>query len=403
MIQNLTLSFQLKRNKQRKDGKAPIYLRITLDGARFENSTHRYVEPNLWDSAQQRVKGRSEAARVINNYLSEIDTSVYRHYNNLLTRNKPIILDDLQNVVKPDRANQRTILKVFEENNKLIKLEEGQKYAPTTVRQYGTTMERLKEFIKKQYSADDIVLENIDVNFIRLFEIHLRSEYNSKDNTAMKYLKQLKKVIHYAMELGYLDKDPFLNYKTAFKETNRGFLNADELKRIETKNINIDRLDRVRDIFVFVCYTGLSYSDLKNLSRTNITKGIDGTDWLIYVREKTGVRASIPLLPQAKDILDKYADDPECTTAKMLLPVKSNQKLNAYLAEIADICGISKHITMHLGRHTFATTVTLTNGVPIETVQKMLAHKNISTTMIYSKVVDSKISADMENLKAKIS
>jgi site-specific recombinase XerD len=218
----------------------------------------------------------------------------------------------------------------------------------------------------------------------------------------MKYLKQLKKVVHYAMELGYLGRDPFFGYKTAYKEVTRGYLTAEELKRIETKKLHIKRLDQVRDIFVFVCYTGFSYSDLKALNPESVVKGIDGKNWFIYEREKTGVRTSIRILPTAQAIIDKYKDDPVCVTNKQLLPVKSNQKLNAYLSELAALCEIDKHITMHLGRHTFATTVTLTNGVPIETVQKMLGHKNLSTTQIYSKVVDTKISEDMEKLAKRI-
>ena len=241
------------------------------------------------------------------------------------------------------------------------------------------------------------------MSFIRRYDIFLRTAYSVDHNTAMKYLKHLKKVIHFAMELGYIDRDPFFQYKTAYKEVNRGYLTADELKRIEEKEFRIKRLDQVRDVFVFVCYTGLSYSDLKKATTGSITKGIDGNNWIIYEREKTGVRASIPILPQAQAIIDKYSDDPECVANNMLLPVKSNQKLNSYLGEIAELCEIDKHITMHLGRHTFATTVTLTNGVPIETVQKMLGHKNLSTTTIYSRVVDSKILDDMSKLMKRIS
>jgi site-specific recombinase XerD len=382
MIQNLCTCYQIKKNKQKGDGKVPIYLRVTLDGERFENSTHRYIDPNSWDQSQQKVKGRSEAAKVVNNYLSELNTSVLRHYNQLLNDNIRVTIDDLKNSFKPDRANQISILHVFEENNELIKLEEGEKYAKSTVSQYNTTFERLKNFIIKKYGVNDILLDSIDLNFIRRFEIYLRTEHNTGGNTAMKYLKQLKKVIHYVMELGYLDKDPFYNYKTAFKETNRGFLTPDELIRIEEKKFRIERLDRVRDVFVFVCYTGLSYSDLKNLTPASITKGIDGKNWIIYLREKTGIRASIPILPPAQAIIDKYKNDPECNACNKLLPIKSNQKLNSYLSEIAELCEVDKHVTMHLGRHTFATTVTLTNGVPIETVQKMLGHKNLSTTQI---------------------
>lgn len=200
------------------------------------------------------------------------------------------------------------------------------------------------------------------------------------------------------MEMGYLDRDPFLTHKTAYKNLTREFLTADELHRIETHTFRIRRLEQVKDVFLFVCYTGLAYSDLKGLTRDNLSKGIDGKTWITYERNKTGIQARIPLLPMAQVLIDKYQDDPECNADNKILPVKSNQKLNSYLTEIAEICDISKNITMHLGRHTFATTVTLTNGVPIETVSKMLGHTSIKTTQIYSKVIDSKISKEMDEL-----
>lgn len=230
----------------------------------------------------------------------------------------------------------------------------------------------------------------------------MKTKYSISHNTVMKHLKQLKKVIHFAMLIGFMERDPFFQHKTASKEVSRGYLSIDELSKIENHVFRIKRLEQVRDIFIFVCYTGLAYSDLKLLTRESISKGIDGKNWIIYYREKTGVRASIPLLSQALAIIDKYNDDPECLSGNKLLPIKSNQKLNSYLSEIAELCEIDKHITMHLGRHTFATTVTLTNGVPIETVSKMLGHTSIKTTQIYSKVVDTKISKDMEQLESTL-
>ena len=274
------------------------------------------------------------------------------------------------------------MVQVFEMNNSLIKQEEGQKYSRSTIDQYSTTLERLKVFLNKEYDSNDIALSSLDLLFIRRFEIYLKTKYEIVHNTAMKHLKQLKKVIHFAMLIGYMDRDPFFQHKTASKEVNRGYLTTDELSRIENHKFRIRRLEQVCDVFLFVCYTGLSYSDLKLLKPDSLTKGIDGKNWIIYEREKTGVRASIPLLPQAQAIIDKYKSDPECNSDNKLLPIKSNQKLNSYLLEIAELCEIDKHITMHIGRHTFATTVTLTNGVPIETVSKMLGHTSLKTTQI---------------------
>jgi len=252
--------------------------------------------------------------------------------------------------------------------------------------------------MENEYECKDMVLTKLDLTFIRKFEIYLKTEFKIHHNTVMKHLKQLKKVIHFAMELGYLERDPFLNHKTAYKNVTRDFLTSDELNRYETHTFRIKRLDQVRDVFLFVCYTGLSYSNLKSLSRDNISKGIDGKNWIAYERRKTAVQARIPLLPMAQQLIDKYKDDPECNADNKILPVKSNQKLNSYLSEIAVLCDINKNITMHIGRHTFATTVNLTNGVPIESVSKMLGHTSIKTTQIYSKVIDTKISKEMDDL-----
>lgn len=402
MEYDLSILFYTKNSKKNKAGKAPIYCRITVNGSRIELSTNESVEPDKWDRIKQRVKGKSELIRTINTHLDQIESKVKSVFNRSVESDETITSEILKDLITGKRKKKYFLIKVFEENNDLTKQQEGQKYSKSTVRQYGTTLTRLKEFLQQKYNVTDIELDKLDVNFIRRFEIYLRTKYSNGDNTAMKYLKQLKKVVHYAMELGYLDRDPFRSYSTPFSEVNRGYLTTDELKRIEEKKFRITRLDQVRDVFVFVCYTGLSYSDLKKLKPGSIRKGIDGKNWIIYEREKTGVRASIPILPPAQNILDKYKDDPECVANGMLLPVKSNQKLNSYLTEIAELCEIDKHVTMHLGRHTFATTVTLTNGVPIETVQKMLGHKNLSTTQIYSKVVDTKISEDMEKVEVKL-
>lgn len=399
---DLSILFFLKKGKKDKAGKAPIYVRITVNGERTELSANEKVELDKWDSATQRVKGRSELSRTTNNHLDIIENQLKTHFNRLIENNELISAIILRDIFNGKNQKEHFLISTFEENNKLIELEEGDKYSRSTINQYITTLQRLALFVQKEYKIPDISLSKIDLTFIRRFDIFLKTQYHIDRNTVIKHLKQVKKVIHFAMELGYIERDPFLQYKTAYKEVNRGYLTADELKRIEKKKFRIKRLDEVRDVFVFVCYTGLSYSDLKELNTGSITKGIDGKNWIIYEREKTGVRASIPLLPPAQKIIDKYKADPECVAKNLLLPIKSNQKLNSYLSEIAELSEINKHVTMHLGRHTFATTVTLTNGVPIETVQKMLGHKNLSTTSIYARVVDTKISEDMGKVEEKL-
>lgn len=402
MQYDLSILFFLKKGQVDKKGLIPIYLRITINGERAEISTNRKIELIKWDTIQQRAKGRAESARVLNDHLDNLHNRVNRDFNSYNEKCEEITSSILRDSLIGKNVKKYYLTQVFEMNNALIKQEEGQKYSRSTIDQYTTTLERLKLFLNQEYACNDIVLSSLDLLFIRRFEIFLKTNYGIVHNTVMKHLKQLKKVIHFAMLIGYMERDPFFQHKTASKEVSRGYLTADELNRIETHRFRIRRLEQVRDVFIFVCYTGLSYSDLKLLKSDSLTKGINNKNWIIYEREKTGVRASIPLLPPAQAIIDKYKTDPECIADNKLLPIKSNQKLNSYLAEIAELCEISKHVTMHLGRHTFATTVTLTNGVPIETVSKMLGHTSLKTTQIYSKVVDTKISNDMISLEQKL-
>lgn len=406
MQYDLSILFHLQKGKENKKGEVPIYLRITVNGKRAELSTNESIIISQWDSGLQRAKGRSEVARTLNDHLDNLKNRVRKEFNSLIEKDEVISADILKDMLTGKYLKHYYLVDIFEKNNKLVELEVGSKYTKDTFVRYQISIERLKAFIQKEYNTTDIKLEDLNHGFIHRYEAFLRTEYDCTHNTVMKYLKHLKKVIHFAMKMGYIERDPFFQYQTAYNEAIRGYLTAEELKSIEAKKFRIPRLERVKDVFVFVCYTGLSYSDLIELTPDSITKGIDGKNWIIYHRKKTGVRASIPLLSPAQAIVEKYRIDSECIAQNQLLPVISNQKLNAYMVEIADLCDISKHVTMHVGRHTFATTVTLTNGVPIETVSKMLGHTSLKTTQIYSKVVDTKISEDMgkieERLKSKI-
>ncbi len=401
MKYDLSILFTLKMGKIDKKGHAPIYLRITLNGERAEITTNRRIEVAKWDTSSHRAKGRSEEARNLNTCLDNLENKVNRDYNSMIEKDEEISAEILRDVLTGKNIKKYFLIPVFEMNNKLIALEKGDKYSQSTIDQYKTTLERLKIFLNQEYDCLDYELSKLDIIFIRRFDIFLKTKYLIEQNTIMKHLKQLKKVIHFAMLLGYINKDPFLSYKTASKQSSREYLTQDELSRIENHEFKIKRLDRVKDVFLFVCYTGFSYSDLFILTPESVTKGIDGKNWIIYEREKTGVRAPIPLLTPAQIIITKYKNDPECQVENKLLPVISNQRLNSYLTEIADLCGINKNITMHIGRHTFATTVTLTNGIPIETVSKMLGHSSLKTTQIYCKVNDTKISKDMGELESK--
>jgi site-specific recombinase XerD len=402
MDYNLTSHFYLKSGKLNAKRQAPIYLRLTLNGLRTEISTNQSILHDNWNKLTERAKGNREETRILNNYLDSLGLKVTKHFTDLLNTGQYFDINDLRDCINGKGKINKTLIQVFDENNKLMKQEEGRKFVRNTVDRYFISIERLRRFVREEYGMQDIPLDRLNYQFIQRYELFLRTKYANHHNTIMNYIKQLKKVIHLAMVYGYIERDPFREFKTTYQDPNRPYLTQPELEIIENKEIKIERLRVVRDIFLFMCYTGLSYADLARLTPSDISTGIDGGKWIIGERNKTGIRFSVPLLPKALDILEKYQDYPERAVKNTILPMRSNQKLNSYLEEIADICGITKNLTCHIARHTFATTVTLTNGVPIETVSKMLGHKNLHTTQIYSKVIDKKISEDMEDLKKRL-
>jgi site-specific recombinase XerD len=254
-----------------------------------------------------------------------------------------------------------------------------------------------------KYNVSDIDITKIDHAFITDYEFWLRSVRNCANNTAVKYIKNFNKIIKLCLANDWLEKNPFANYKSKVKEVERVYLTENEIQSIIEKDFKTERLSVVRDIFLFSCFTGLAYIDVKNLTKSHISFGIDGEKWIFTHRQKTESASKIPILPVTQMIIEKYENHPQCNNEYKLLPILSNQKMNAYLKEIAGVCEIEKELTFHIARHTFATTVTLTNGVPIESVSKMLGHKNLRTTQHYAKVLDRKVSDDMKILKDKFS
>lgn len=298
--------------------------------------------------------------------------------------------------------NQKTLLSVLKDHNLKMESLLGNGFRENTLKGYRTTYSHLENYITKEYTIADIELRRIDHSFIVGYEYYLRSEKACSDISAAKYIKHLRKIINLCLAHGWISGNPFKFYKTNAKPKEKSYLNKAELTRIENKNLDIPRLQHVRDIFVFCCYTGLSYADVTKLSRDNIEVGIDNRFWIKIRRQKTNTLSSIPILPKALEILESYRNYPTCESNGLMLPILSNQKMNSYLKEIADLCGITKELTFHIARHTFATTITLSNGVPIETVSKMLGHLDIRTTQHYAKLLDNRISKDMENLIAKL-
>jgi site-specific recombinase XerD len=396
------VSFRIKKSKTNKKGLAPINMRVILDNKRFEISSHRFIKPENWETKLCRAKGTSDEASILNNYLDNLKSKINRQYNILESLGKPITIDSLREKFTGQGEKKYSLLFVYEYHNTEMEKRVNFDVAPATYSKYKITFNRIKLFVQFQYGKNDILLEDLNHAFITKYEVYLKTEHKCSNNTCTKYLIHLKKIVNLAIANEWLLRDPFMKHRCTYKATERGFLTPEELFVLESKEINLPRLQKVRDIFVFCCYTGFAQADVEALTPSDISTGIDGEKWIIINRKKTEGRSPIPLLPQAMAIINKYKNDPETLAKGKLLPVNSNQRMNGYLKEIADITGITKNLTMHLARHTFATTVTLSNGVPIESVSKMLGHSSIKTTQIYSKVVDTKISHDMKALKAKM-
>lgn len=403
MSNQVTVYIYARAAKANAAGQHPIYVRITIQGKRTEFSTRKFIHPNKWDHQTMKMKGNTEEARSINNYLESIKNKLTQTQVILEYQSVNITLDNFMSAYQGKSGKrERTLIPIFEDHNKKLKALIGIDYSEGTYERYETSLNHTRNYIRHQYGTDDIAIDKIDHAFVTGYDFYLRTEKDCSNNTTVKYIKNFKKIIRICLANGWLSMDPCLNYKVKLQEVERNILTQEELEAITEKEINIERLDAVRDIFLFSCFTGLAYIDVKQLTLDNIIKGIDGQLWIDTKRQKTNTPSRIPLLSTALDIIYKYRDHPKCNNENTLLPVASNQKMNAYLKEIATICGIKKELTFHCARHTFATTVTLSNGVPIESVSKMLGHKSIRTTQHYAKITDSKVANDMDNLKALI-
>ena len=401
MNKTFGLLFYVKRAKIDNNGQAPIYVRITIDGIRSELSIKRSIEIERWNTEAGKVKGNTEEVKSVNTYIDVVRNKIYDHHKRLIDANKKVTAEAIKNSFLGIGEKEKTLVSIFQYHNKQVKALIGKEFAAGTHERYETVLRLLQLFLEKEYKVKDIAISDINHKFITDLEFYLKTERNNNHNTAIKYIKNFKKIVRIALANGWIDKDPFSNFKATVKDVEREFLTEEEIQTLVSKDLYVNRLDQVRDIFVFSCFTGLAYADVKKLSDADIVIGIDGSKWIKTNRTKTDVKSSIPLLPTALAILDKYKNNPVANSANKLLPVLSNQKMNAYLKEIATICKIEKNFSTHLARHTFATTVTLTNGVSLETVSKMLGHKSIKTTQHYAKIVDRKVSDDMLILKDK--
>ena len=401
MNTKLSVLFFVKRTKTNINGLLPIFIRVTVNSERIEFSTKRLTPSDKWSAEGNRMKGTSAEARATNSYLDTLKSKVYDYQQQLIREDEPVNAENMRNKILGIEKRSHMIVGIFQQHNDEIKALIGKDYAAATLVRYETSLKHTVDFMKWKYKVSDIDIRKINHELITSYEFYLKSVCNCCQNTTSKYIKNFGKIIRICIANDWLDRNPFLNYKSKIVEVEHAFLSKEEIETIFNKVFANERLNQVKDIFLFSCFTGLAYSDVKKLSRKNIGISVDGERWIFINRTKTDTQSNIPLLPIALAILEKYKDHPQVINKEKLLPLLSNQKMNSYLKEIADVCEINKELTFNIARHTFATTVTLSNGVPIESVSKMLGHKNLHTTQHYAKILDLKVDDDMKAFKEK--
>ena len=395
---NFKVSFYLRSNYENKEGKSPVMLRIFLGGEMTNFGTTKiFVKKSLWSNATSRLRGRTTEALSVNAALDAISTTlygIYRKYEN----DESLSLDLIRTVYFGKNREFTSFLPVFDKFLEDIKQRVGKTIGADSLQKYSVLRRHFAEFLMYKYSRKDIGLNEFTPAIVQDFHLYMSTVAGCAYNTSVKKVKTLKTITIYAQKRGFLLHDPFVNHHFHMEPVDRGFLTDEEILRVANKDLGIQRLELVRDIFIFSCFTGLAYIDVSNLTPDHIVT-MDDKQWIMTKRQKTSVETNVLLLDIPRAIIAKYSH--KTYRDGKLFPVLTNQKTNSYLKEIADLCGIKKKLTFHLARHTFAT-MSLSKGVPIESVSKMLGHTNIRTTQIYARITNKKIEHDMEQLSEKL-
>lgn len=398
---NLSMLFFLKRAQTKKSGEVPVYARITANGTRVDFSTQKCIAENLWSQAKERAKGSSKKAIDLNNYIDDMEIGVFKVMQEMQKEGAVVTARELYNRffnIGPHKKVERMIIATFHEHNQECRALMGRDFELGTIKKYETITRLLQRYIKKKYEAEDLPLTSLDRDFVHGFDLYLKIDRNQQQNTVARYMKGLKKITNRALANEWITKDPFAGFKVKTVQTDPTFLSLDELHIIYKHHFE-GVLEVVRDMFIMAAFTGLAFIDISNLRQEHVVTDNDGNMWIRKPRQKTEIVQNIPLLDIPKEILKKYGNNPKAEKKGTLLPVPCNQVMNRYLKEIGTICGISKVLTTHVARHTYAT-VCLSQGVRIENVSKMLGHTSIKMTQHYARVLDSSIMEDMQNIRS---
>lgn len=397
--QTFNVLFFIRRTRALKSGENPIMLRISIEGQLAEMQLKRAVKPNLWNQNKERCTGKDAASLEINRYLDSVKLRLLDIHRNLELENKLINPMEIKRKFLGLDEEHKMFLQVFQEHNNKCRELIGIDYAKVTISRFDTCLKYMQEMTLKKYRMRDIPLKEVNHAFIQDYIHFLKVEKGLSENTLIRYMKVIKKITNMALANDWMAKNPFVNIRFHEQEVHKEFLTKDELEILRTKEFDIPRLDLVRDVFLFQCWTGLAFIDVSELTEEHIIPDNEGNLWIRKARQKTKVMCNIPLLDIPLQILEKYKEHPLCQKKGVLLPVMSNQKVNSYLKEIADFCGIKKQISSHTGRHTFSTVVALANNVSLENVAKMLGHTSTKMTQRYAKILDQSILRDMQGVR----
>lgn len=399
MKQTFNVLFFIRKTKLKKSGDTPIMLRITIEGQLVEMQLKRDVKPNFWNQHKERCTGKDSASLEINRYLESVKLRLFEIHRKMEEEGKYISPIEIKRKFLGLDEEHKMFFQVFHEHNDKCRELVGKDYAKVTISRFDTCLKYMKEMALKQYNLKDIPLKEVNHAFIQDYIHFLKVEKSLSENTLIRYMKVIKKITNMALANEWMTKNPFVNIKFHEQEVHKEFLTKEELETLRTKEFDIPRLDLVRDVFLFQCWTGLAFVDVSELTEEHIVPDNEGNLWIRKARQKTKIMCNIPLLDIPLQLLEKYKDHPICQKKGILLPVMVNQKMNSYLKEIAICCGIKKNLSTHTGRHTFSTTVALANNVSLENVAKMLGHTNTKMTQRYAKVLDQSILRDMQGVK----
>lgn len=393
------IRFNLKLKQINKKEQAAIQCRITFNKKRKDFATGLFVIPEHWNTKKQKLLDTSDQEEYINIQLSLIKNKINKAFLMLQIKEEPFTVNDIYNSFKGKSLKKDMgIIEVYDQHNERIKRLIGKEIVLVTYQKYLESEKHLKDFIRYKFSTSDKPLRELKMSFINDYNYYLQTEKNFQQSTLNKAIQRFRKVVKFAIGNDYLDKDPFLLYRAKTVKKEIIFLTQEELKKLEQQSFEIKRIQVIKDCFVFCCYTGLAFKEMSNLKKEHLVKGHDGMDWIKIKRQKTNKTVSIPILPKAQRIINLYSGEDE-----RVFPRISNARFNGYLKEIADVVGITKNLTHHMARRTFASTVLLYNNVPMEIVSELLGHTKLATTQqSYGKIVQKKVSEEMRRLNKKL-